>query len=409
MIQLQYKARDKRGASVSGQIQAENQTEAKRMLSERGLFVLSLAQGGGNSLDKIWRQIKEYFTLHIPNEEMLIFNRQLQTSYSVGVSLLQALSMISEQTENVGLRKVISKIAEELTQGRSLHEAMAQHPKVFDQVYVTAIKAGENSGKLDEILDMLCYFSEQQIENKAKIKSATFYPKIVMVMIVVVFVVVVTFVIPKISGFYSKMGGELPGITRFMMGLSDFFLSYWYLIAAVIGGAYFAFQKFVNSEKGRLKWHLFLIKVPVMGPIFLQSDLLIFSTVFSLLLKSGLPIIDALITVRDSVSNVILRNDIDACRIAVEEGKPISHGFKQSRVFPKMIGNLISIGEESAKVDDILKKVAAYYKVQLEYRLENLAKAIEPAFLILIFGVVLVLVLSVFLPIWKMSQLLRPH
>ncbi|MGZ3695194.1 MAG: type II secretion system F family protein [Bdellovibrionota bacterium] len=409
MAVLYYKARDKKGSAVAGKIEAENELLAKRMLSERGLFVLSIGQAGSNPLEKYFHQIRDYFALYIPNEEMLIFNRQLQTSYSVGVSLLQSLSMISEQTENTGLKKVISKIAEELTQGRSLHEAMAQHPRVFDSVYITAIRAGENSGRLDEILDMLCYFSEQQIENKAKIKSATFYPKIVLVMIVVVFVVVMTFVIPKLSGFYSGMGGQLPGITLFMIALSNFVLGYWYLLIAGAAGIYFSFQKFVNSPKGRRTWHGFLLRVPVMGPIFLQSDLLIFATVFSLLVKSGLPIIDALNTVKDSVSNELLRSDIDNCRRAVEEGKPISYGFRESKIFPKMVGNLISIGEESAKVDDILAKVASYYKVQLEYRLNNLAKAIEPAFLILIFGVVLVLVLSVFLPIWKMSQLLRPH
>lgn len=409
MPALFYKARDKRGTPVKGRIEADTELDAKRLLSERGLLVLSVSRRDPNALESYLRKIKEYFTLQIPNEEMLVFNRQLQTSYSVGVSLLQALDMISDQTDNAGLKLVISQIIDELKQGKALHEAMAKHPKVFDSIYVTAIKAGENSGKLDEILDMLCYFSEQQIENRAKIKSATFYPKIVFTMIVVVITVVVTFVIPKISGFYDKLGGQLPGITLFMLALSNFVTSYWYLILAAVGGAYYAFNKAISSPKGRRAWDAFKLKVPVLGPIFLQSDLLIFSTVFSLLIKSGLPIIEALITVRDSVSNEILRTDIDVCRRSVEEGKAISHGFRESKVFPKMVGNLISIGEESAKVDDVLEKVAAYYKVQLEYRLNNLAKAIEPAFLVLIFGVVLLLVLSVFLPIWKMSQLLRPH
>jgi MSHA biogenesis protein MshG len=342
-------------------------------------------------------------------EELLIFNRQLQTSYSVGVSLLQALNMIAEQTESPGLKKIIRQIIDDLSEGKALHEAMARHPKVFDGIYVNAIRAGENTGRLDEILNMLCYFSEQQMENRAKVKSATFYPKIVFATIVLVFVVIVTFVVPKIRGFYDKMGGKLPGVTLFMLGVSDFFVNYWYVVAAVVGAVYFAFHKFVSSPEGRRKWDTFKLKVPVFGPILLQADLLSFSTVFGLLVKSGMPIIEALDTVRTSVSNDLLRAEIEVCRRAVEEGKDISYGFQQSKIFPKMVGNLISIGEESGKVEDVLQKVAAYYKMQLEHRLNNLSKAIEPVFLFLIFGVVLVLALAVFLPIWKMSQLMRPH
>jgi type II secretory pathway component PulF len=325
----------------------------------------------------------------------------------VGLSLVQALNLIREQTEHPYLKTVIDGIVHEVTEGRALHEAMSRYPEVFDSVYVNSIKAGESSGRLDEILNMLCYFSEQQIENTAKIKSATFYPKIILGTIGVVLLVVIYFVIPRIKGFYTSLGGELPAITLFVLGVSDFFLTYWYLVLATGLGIHFGVKRILAQPMGRYRWDAIKLKAPVFGTILLQYDLLIFSSVLHLLLRAGIPIIEAFRIVRDSLTNQVLRAEVEHCRRTIENGQSIASGFQESRVFPKMVGNLISVGEESGKIDEVLLKISSYYKVQLEYRLNNLSKAIEPFFLFAIFGIVLVLVLSIFMPIWKMSQLLR--
>jgi type II secretory pathway component PulF len=407
---FRYRARDPQGKLVTGKLEAESPTEAKRILTNRQLAVLNV---GSSPLDRVHDLLASLEALlpggGVSLEEMIVFNRQLQTSYSVGLSVLQALSLIAEQTQNETLRRVITPVTADLTEGHSLHAALARHPQVFDFIYVNTIKAGEASGRLDEILNMLSVSAEQRMENTAKVKNAIFYPKIVLVGIVVVIVVVVTFVIPRFESFYARFGGELPPLTLLVLAISKFFQNYWYAVLAAAGALYYSARRFVGTTRGRLFVDRLALRLPVFGPILLQHDLLTFATVLRLLLASGIPIVESLAIVRESLGNQVLKNEVEGFRREIEAGGSLSHAFRQSHFFPRMVGNLIAVGEEGGKVEDVLTKVASYYKVQLDFRLNNLSKAIEPAFLVLIFGMVLVLVLSIFLPIWKMSQLLRPH
>ncbi len=402
-----YKARDRSGTIQKGFIEAKSLYEAKKNLTDNNLFVTKIGTGIFANLTDQLQKWSAQFTERVTLEELIVFNRQLQTSYSVGISMVQALNMIGDQTDNLKLKRVVKSLVDDLSEGFALHEAMQKHPSVFDPIYINAIKAGESSGKLDEIFGMLCYFAEQKLENDGKIKSATLYPKIIVFTICAVILVVVTFVMPKLKEFYGRFGGQLPPITVFVMGISEFVIGYWYLLLIVGGGAYYGWNKFLSTPKGKLIWHKIQLKLPIFGAIYLQSDLLTFATVMRLLLQSGLPIIESFEVVRESLKNQVLRNEIEECKLAVESGKNVASGFSNSKVIPKMVGNLISVGEESGKVDQVLEKVASYYKLQLEFRLNNLSKAIEPFFLVVIFGIVLVLVLSVFLPIWKMSQVMR--
>lgn len=405
---FRYRARDKAGKLQTGTLEAENALEAKRILLGRQLAVLEVGASPFDKVHEILTKLKAYLPGNrVSLEELIVFNRQLQTSYSVGLSVHQALTLIGEQTQSDTLKKAVQKVVEDLTEGHSLHAAMSRHPNIFDYVYLNAIKAGESSGRLDEILEMLSTSSEQRMENQAKVKSALFYPKIVFSGIVVVMVVVVTFVVPKFEAFYGKFGGQLPPITLFVLGISNAFQNFWWLMLIVITACWYLFDRWVKTERGRVIFHTTLLKLPIFGPILLQYDVLTFSTVLRLMLASGIPIVESLAIVRDSLTNQVLRNEIEELRQEVEGGGELSSGFRKSRVFPKMVGNLITVGEEGGKVEEVLEKVSNYYRVQLDYRLNNLSKAIEPFFLVVIFGMVLVLVLSIFLPIWKMSQVMK--
>lgn len=402
-----YKARDKKGKLVKGNIDANNQLEAKRSLSSQELMVIELNSSSSNKMESLFLFIKNSLVPQVDLEDLIVFNRQMQTSYSVGVSMVQALNLIADQTENENFKQVIQKIILDVSEGRSLHEALARHPQVFDPIYVNAIRAGEDSGSLEEILELLCYFTEQKLENRNKIKSATLYPKFIIGTVLFVLLTVFYFVIPKIKGFYDKFGGQLPPITLFVMGISDFLVNYWYLVVGLGFGSYVGIKKYLSTPQGRYLWHKVQLKIPVFGMIYLQTDMFTFSTVLHLLMKSGIPIIDALGIVKNSLNNEVIKNEVDVFTASISEGKSISAGFQESKVFPKLVGSLISVSEESGKVDMVLGRIAQYYKIQLEYRLNNLSKAIEPVFLILIFGIILVLVLSIFLPIWKMSQVMK--
>lgn len=408
MQNFRYRARDQGGKLIKGTIEAESTLDAKRILAGRSLAVLDV---GTSPFDKL-HDLGATIAASLPGgrvslEEMIVFNRQLQTSYSVGLSVLQALALISEQTQSDTLRRVLEAVIADLTEGHSLHDSLARHPKVFDFIYLSAIKAGESSGRLDEILEMLSTSAEQRMENSAKVKNAIFYPKIVFTGIIAVLVVVMTFVIPKFEDFYGKFGGKLPAITVFVLTISRFFQNYWWALILAGGTGYYFANRFVNTDRGRTIFHTVMLKLPVFGPIMLQYDLLTFSSVLRLMLASGIPIVESLAIVRDSLTNQVLKDEIEGFRKEVEGGGDLSRGFRKSKVFPKMVGNLIAVGEEGGKVEEVLGKITSYYKVQLDYRLNNLTKAIEPFFLLLIFGMVLVLVLSIFLPIWKMSQVMK--
>lgn len=404
MPNFHYDARDRAGTSVSGDIEAITLREAKQKVIAKNLVLLKIKEKSTFTLPSF-----ENIFSNVSEEEMLVFNRQLQTSYGVGISIVHALNMISEQTENPKLKKIIASLVLDLTEGHSLHQAMAKYPKVFSPIYVNAIMAGESSGKMDQILGMLSQFAEQRMEHEAKIKSALFYPKIVGITILIVLMVVMTMVVPKLKIFYGRFGADLPPVTVWVMATSDFFVNYWYILAMLIGAGFYGFKTYVGTSKGLLQWHKFLLKTPVFGQIILQYDLLSFAMIMRLLVQSGIPIVESLPIVRNSLRNQVLKNEISKCQDYIVQGKGVAYGFNQSRVIPKMVANLLAVGEESGNIESILDKIASYYKLQVDYKLNNLSKAIEPIFLGIIFGIVLVLALAVFMPIWKMSSVVKMH
>jgi type II secretory pathway component PulF len=269
------------------------------------------------------------------------------------------------------------------------------------------IKVGEAPGQLGEILERVSKVVQQRLEQRAKVKSATFYPKIVIGMITVVIVVVISFVIPKFKEFFGKFGGDLPAITRYMLLISDFFLAYWYLIFGGIGAAFFAFKKLTSSPQGRRKYDAYLLKVPIFGSLLLEIELTGFCSILEMLIRSGIPINDGLEILKGSLGNTVLQDEVEKMKDAVESGRSITSGMMNGNVFPKTMTNLIAMGEEAGALEKTLGRIGHYYQMQVDYRLNNLSKAIEPILLVFIFGIVLALALAVFLPMWKMGSLIK--
>lgn len=277
-----YKARNNSGALIEGKIEAIDPKEARIKISALGLIPIKVAvEANEYDLGKI-RTFFSNLLQNVSLEELLIFNRQLQTVYAVGIPILNGLKMIREQTENPYLKKVITAVAADVEQGSTLNEAMVKHPKVFDTIYISLIKSGESSGKLDEILDLICYFTEQRAEQVARMKSATFYPKIVLFVIGSVLLSVVYFIIPKIKDFYGKFGADLPMITQVVVKFSNFCVDYWYLLFGSIIAIIYGFKTFVATPKGRHMYDSFILKVPVFGNLLLQMDVLTLSTVLEM-------------------------------------------------------------------------------------------------------------------------------
>lgn len=406
-MQYEYRARDWNGNLVTGRIEALDEADAKRSIGKQNLVIIDV-KSHSNFLDHLpLTRVRQFLKPRVSDEDLMLFFQQLQTVYSVGVPLLRGLELIGDQLENPTLKSQVAEIRNDISKGLNLSQAMEKIPSSFSKITVNLVHSGETSGQLEEILDRIAKSFEQQIDQKAKIKAATFYPKIVGFMIVFVVGFVVYFIVPKFKSVFSRFGSELPMITQIMVGISDFAVSYWYFLIGLGLSAYVGFKKYVGSISGRRTWDEFTLKVPILGRLLLQNDIYIFCSTFALLIRSGIPALQGLGIVKSSLDNTLLREDIERVEQGLRDGESIRDGLAKSILFPKTATNLIGVGEEAGELETTLNKLSTYYKRQIDYTLANLSKSIEPILLFVVFGMVLALALAVFLPMWKMNSIMK--
>lgn len=401
-----YKARDGKGELVQGEVIAINEDEVRKNLSEKHLTPVFVSSKPLNmSFKKMWEEVIDYFQ-KVSLDELLIFNRQLHIVYSTGFPLLNGLELVRLQTENTYFKKVLANIISQIEQGISLHKALSKYPRIFDNVYITLIQAGEESGKLDDLLEKLSELIEQRSENQEQLKSAMFYPKLVIFVVANVLLGVIYVIVPRIKTFFSRFDAELPAITQFLIDISDFFVAYWYGVALIIGAMVFGFLSARKNHTSRIWLHKLFLKAPIFGKLNLEIETSIMSLVMELLIRGGIPIIRVLEIVQGSLKNAALQDAVKKAKSETEKGRPLAKALEEHKIFPKLFTNVISIGEESGSMETVLSQISAYYRKQIKYRLIAVTKAIEPIMLFFIFGIVLVIALAVFLPVWKMSSLI---
>jgi len=389
---------------VEGAIQAENAWLAKKALNKTDLVVLDMSRFDPGI---IWNQFKRFlsgFSDQVKLEEKLVLMSQLETGISIGIPIVQMFQLLQRDLDNRFLKLALSQISDQITEGSSLHEAFSKHPKIFDQTVVGLVKTGEVSGKLEESLGRISQMIEQEAKNQSKVKSAVFYPKIVLFVLGVVFTIAVYFLIPKLKEFLAGYGTDLPPITQFVIGISDAFVSYWYVLVAVGVAGYFGFKKYVSDPVRKLKYDRFKLRLPLFGKIFRLIELNNLCVILNLLIKSGVPLIDALEILKESQRNDVFKLALTKAVEKIEKGGSLSSGLDDPKIFPATFRNMLSVGEESGRLEPILERMGRYYQTQIDYHLDNLSKLIEPVLLFVIFGMVLVLALALLLPIWKMNK-----
>lgn len=399
-----YRARSKKGELTDGAIVADDLWLARKALVKLNLEVLELGRYNWAAFVDLLKQAREHFKKTISLEEKMVFVGQLETGYTVGIPITQVLELMQEEVTNLGLRAVISVILKDVRSGSSLHHAFAKHPRYFDDAFVNIIRIGEMTGGLEQVLARSVKLIQQQSENRGKIKSATFYPKIVIGFMVIVIGVVVYFVIPRVKAFLKVLGKDLPPITQAVVSVSDFFVGYWYIILTLGLAGYIGSKIFLSTPNGRLWADRMKLKLPILGTIFAQLELNQFCVILDLLIGSGIPLAEGLTILAAAQNNRVYTNQVLHCRREIEKGSSLHKGMSDSPLFPLSFKNLISIGEESGRLPIVLQRLGKYYQTQLDYRLENLTRLIEPVLLAFIFVMVLILALAVYLPIWQMSQ-----
>ena len=400
MPTYQYTVRDQTGAVRTGTSEAESQEILKRRLQEQGFNVADVKQtaavkkkkaGGGFGKVKL--------------KDLSIFCRQFSTMIDAGVSLVRALDVLGEQTQNPKLKRIIGDIQVEVESGNTLSKAMGKFPRVFSNLFVGLIRAGEVGGVLEEALQRLSGFLEKDMEMRRKVKAAMTYPAIVMVVAVLIVLGLCTFIVPKFIELFKDLGvKELPMMTQVLVDFSDFLKTKWYIGIGIVVVCFFAVKAFGRTKVGRRVIDRVKLKFPVFGPLGHKVCLARFSRTLSTLMVSGVPILQALETVAGTVGNVIISDAIMNARARIREGDRINEPLEKSKMFPPMVVHMISIGEESGALDQMLTKVAEFYEGEVDSQLASLTSAIEPLMIVFLGVCVGFIVIAMFMPLIQVIQ-----
>ena len=400
MITFSYQARDMSGKIVSGIQDALNEDNAVTSLMSRGLMVLSLQQKAAatKSRKKTW-SVKE--------TDLVLFTRQLSTMIEAGISLVQALTALYDQCDpkrQKSLRHIISDVITRVQGGETFHESIAKHPRVFDRLFVSMVKAGEHGGLLAEILDRLAGFLEASARLRKKVKSAMTYPVIVICIAMAITTFLIVKVVPIFGEIFKDFGSKLPAPTQFLIDVSDFMRGEWYFLLLGIFGVFFGVRTFIRSTRGKQLWDKWKLKLPVFGPLIHKICMSRFARTFAQLIRSGVPILEVLDIVGGASGNHVVEMSIKGVSDDVEKGDNLSIALSKKTIFPPMMLRMVAAGEATGKIDTMLEKMADFWDEEIEAMLDALTSLIEPLLIVFLGVIVGGIVIAMFLPIFKLNE-----
>jgi type IV pilus assembly protein PilC len=400
MITFSYQARDMSGKIVSGIQDALNEDNAVTSLMSRGLMVLSLQQKAAatKSKKKTW-SVKE--------TDLVLFTRQLSTMIEAGISLVQALTALYDQCDpkrQKSLRHIISDVTTRVQGGETFHESIAKHPRVFDRLFVSMVKAGEHGGLLAEILDRLAGFLEASARLRKKIKSAMTYPVIVICIAMAITTFLIVKVVPIFGEIFQDFGSKLPAPTQFLIDVSDFMRGEWYFLLGGAGAIFFGIRTFLRSTRGKQLWDRWKLKLPVFGPLIHKICMSRFARTFAQLIRSGVPILEVLDIVGGASGNHVVETSIKGVSNDVEKGDNLSVALSKKTIFPPMMLRMVAAGEATGKIDTMLEKMADFWDEEIEAMLDALTSLIEPMLIVFLGVIVGGIVIAMFLPIFKLNE-----
>jgi len=400
-----YRGRDASGNKVDGTISAMNSNAAQLSLEQRGIVVVGLEQTQVQSApeNKQWPNFRQ----RISAEERILLTRQLYALTKAGIPILRALNGLMESGNNASLKTVLRGISDSLVAGSDLSTAFRQYPEVFSPIYISMIHIGETTGKLDDALLKLIAHLEMERETRKRIKAALRYPLMVISAISVAMVVITLFVIPSFTSVFNKLGADLPVATQILIAVSDFMQHWWYLLAAVLTATFLGLRQYIKTDNGALWWDRKKLKIPLIGSIFERIALSRFSRSFAMMMAAGVPVLQCLAVVSDSVGNRFIGRAVNGMLSGVERGDRLTNTASATGLFTPLVLQMLAVGEETGAVDKLLDDVADFYDQEVDYELKQLADAIEPLLLAFLGALVLVLALGVFLPIWELGSAIR--
>ncbi|OGR41615.1 MAG: pilus assembly protein PilC [Elusimicrobia bacterium GWA2_61_42] len=395
-MQFVYKAKESGGKVVEGSVEAADQKAAIAKLREQKLSVVEIKQGAAK---------KPFFKPKVNSNDIVIFSRQLSTLVSAGVPIVQGLNILEAQAENPAFKSVVGSLRGDIEAGLSIADAMKKHPQAFSELYVAMIKAGEVGGILDTILERLSGFLESSEALRGKVKSALMYPTVVFSAAGFITIFLIVFVIPIFKDIFSSFGAELPFITQIIITLSDFLRQYLLYTLPFLGLGGWLFKKWMNTDKGQEKVDDISLKLPVFGLLLKKVAIARFTRTLGTLIKSGVPILQGLETVAKTSGNKVIERAINSSRDSIKEGGRISDPLKKANIFPPMVIQMISVGEETGGLDTMLNKIADFYDTEVDTAVKGLTSMIEPLIMIVLGVVIGTIVIAMFMPMFSLGEM----
>lgn len=415
MPHFEYSGRDRSGALVTGTVSAGNTDEAAAQLfgdSVTPIEIREVAQqkqrqrkaSGMDQNASTMDNLNAFLAnKKVEVDDLIMFARQMHSLTRAGLPLDRAMKGLEASLSNQYFKTILQDIIEGLENGQSMATAMGNHPKVFSQLFLSLIHVGENTGRLDLAFKEIGRYLELEKNTRKQVKSATRYPLFVIGAMAVALAVITVFVIPVFSQTFDRLGADLPWQTMILISTSDFVINYWPFIVLLLAGSFFWFRYWIGTEVGRLSWDRRKLRLPLAGPVFEKVALARFSRTLGMVLNAGLPIVQGLNVVSGAVGNAWVASNVNKMREGVERGESLHRTAVSSQMFTPLVLQMISVGEETGAVDELLTEVAEFYDAEVEYDLKQMSDAIEPILISFIAGLVLILALGVFLPIWDLN------
>jgi type IV pilus assembly protein PilC len=399
-----YKVRDREGRIVEGSLEADSSELVVNKLRSMGYVPVAIERADASALKK---DVKLPFGGKVKQKDVAVLSRQFATMINSGLSLIRALHILEEQTESQKLRETTKSVRTDVERGASLAQALSRHPKVFSRLYVAMVKAGETGGVLDRVLLSLASTIEKQVELKRKIKSAMTYPVAVFAIVIIIVTAMLLFVVPMFEELYSELGGQLPLPTRLLLAVSGFVGKFapFIIVAEVI--AAWGLRRWVATDKGRAVWDSLKLRIPVFGKLIHKTAITRFCRTLSVLLRSGVPVLESLEITSETVGNTVLARAVKDTQEAVKSGESIATPLAAHPVFPPMVVQMLAVGEETGAVDDMLERVADFYDQEIEATVDALTSLLEPLLIVVMGATVGGMVVALYMPMFNIINLIQ--
>ena len=408
MSQFRYTGRDAQGAKVSGTLQSSSRDSLASELLAQQITPLTIEEQAGQGGEDVLAALQERLRRkRVDLEELIIFCRQMYSLSKAGVPIIRAIGGLAESHRNLYFREVLQAVRADLEGGMSMAVALNAHPKVFTTLFISMVSVGENTGQLDQAFRQLSSYLELERETRKRIKQATRYPLFVLAAMGVALVVINLLVIPAFAKVFEQFKADLPWPTQVLIGTSQFFQDFWWLLLALAAGGLYAFFRWIESDAGALRWDSIKLRLPIVGGIFERIALARFTRTFAMMYRAGVPLLQTLSINSASVGNRHIGQAILGMREGVERGEALTRTASSSGLFTPLVLQMMAVGEETGALDDLFVEVADFYEQEVDYDLKQLADAIEPILIVAMGVMVLILALGVFLPMWELASVAK--